>query len=148
MSRIADDGLTLWMWPWAMADLAQKWTATMWSSAEVIAVRLPIIADAWREPSDGNRRELSRMVTEKVEAITLSHRSLEPAHRAGAQAFTAWFRLVEGAMAGNFPGAGATARLAQANLALAAAWTSAPGAALAPIQRSAAKNARRLRNPR
>ena len=143
----------LWLGLWKSGARATqtslRFAEMMSASSEVINTRCGTIANAMRDPLNGDYRELERMVPEKVEAFS----------RAGAVMWTDVGALQAGAFAAWSQGAalmlsGRPSTMAEA----ATAWTRSAamiersldmgGKALAPIHRQATANARRLRGKR
>lgn len=142
MARGTSDWFGLWMAPWEAARTSVAIAETAMNAQQVIAARLPMIAEAFANPWTANHRELSRMVTEKISA---SHRSADSRSAArlrsamGAQA-AAFGRLA----GGGWFGPADWMAMAERNLAIAAAAVAIPGEMLRPFHAGAAANAKRL----
>ncbi len=142
---IAENAMTLSSWPW----LALRWQSELietWVGAgNVIAARLPMIGTALSDPLHADHRELGKMVSEKTAAFGASSRAASAAgdkvQSAAALNFGMWSRLASGSLV--WPSQ--WLRLAEQNLAAAAALTALPGAALAPVHGQVVANARRLK---
>lgn len=139
--------------PWGMPlvswmELAQRSTATWVASAEVIAQRSQQMASMGATPSAADRRELQRMVDEKVSAVG------ESAQAMGRQAValmlastTQWMNMAHAqtlAMLGSGRAPSAKAGMAAAMRASVAM----ADAGLKPFHRRATANASRLRKRR
>lgn len=133
------------------------------ASGDVIAKRLGIVADAMRDPTKADLRELSLMGSEKVEALNASARIgaagamalaqtaqtvAERETAAASQAFDAVMKStspVEAMAAQGTWAANAFARSMQDGWALGAAMLKLQTDALQPIHAAATANAKRLR---
>lgn len=144
MAQASKSGVTLWMWPFVMAKFTSDWTETMTSAVDVIATRLPVIYHAWLQPFQSDHQELSRMVTEKFDAFTLSHRSIDQARRRMQRHIDANSSTVLKATTGTMPGLDEWSEMLHRNMEIAAAFVNLPGQALAPVHARATANMRRL----
>jgi hypothetical protein len=125
-------------------DVAVKVNQTMLDSQSVLAARMPILWNAFQSPLTADYGEINRMVTEKVDAFGQSARN---GSRGGSRLKTAMDansrdlgRMASGAMFWPTAWWG----IAERNMAAASALMMLPGQMLAPIQKGAAANARRL----
>lgn len=142
---MAADMMKLWLWPLEAFQATARVMETSAASQSVIGARLPMISHAMSNPLSANHSELSRMVTEKVEAFGRSQRVLAVAgqeiRRAGHANAAAFGRLAGGIVLGPAD----WMSMFERNLSLAATLMTLPTKAMAPIHRGATANARRLR---
>ncbi|UAK25500.1 hypothetical protein [Sphingomonas nostoxanthinifaciens] len=148
MANIMDDMLTLWTWPLQAAKFGSDLVESSFASQRVIAARLPTIGAALQNPFATDHVELSRMVTEKVEAFGASGRSLAATSTKVRRASAANARALGRIASGGLLWPQDWARLAQQNLAAMADVMTAPAAALAPIRKGVTANDRRLSRPK
>jgi hypothetical protein len=139
------DLAALWFWPWHVAQAQLALVETAIATPAVIGARLPIIADAMRNPVAADTRELTRMVTEKTAALgqssarlTATWRKIESTSRANALDLN----KLSG---GGFLWPADYLRMAERNLEAFAALATLPGEAIGPVHKRATANARRLR---
>lgn len=145
MPSVTENAMTLWNWPLAAAQWNSDVMEMMFGAQRVVAARMPTIASAMQNPLTADHAELSRMVSEKVGAFTVSGESIgatgEAMQRAGSANIDAL-----GKIAGGKPlWPSDWIRLAESNLAAAAALTRLPTKALAPLQNGVKANDKRLR---
>lgn len=129
---------------------AQRAGETVTASEEVIARRTTMMGDAVRSPLDGNYRELSRMVPEKLDAFGKSGAAIAADWWAMHSTLMAQARHVGTmAMRGRAPTFAEVAELSTSNIAFALSAFERAGAmsakGLKPIHASATGNARRLK---
>ncbi|HWI85595.1 MAG TPA: hypothetical protein VNT42_04630 [Sphingomonas sp.] len=140
--------LDFWLGLWRSGAKATqtsiRFTEMMVASSEVVSSRSGSIADAMRDPLNGDYRELGRMVPEKIDAFSSAGASMwKDMGALQASALAAWSH-------------GASLMLRPSTMADAATmWTHSGdmigrsmdmgGKAMAPIHRQATANARRLR---
>lgn len=137
--------LSLWTWPWELARANIALAETLIAAPAVVSARLPAIGEAIANPWTADYRELSLMVTEKLDAFGLSHASVTSAGNKLKAVGEANARDL-GRLSGGTPLWPADwLRIAERNLDLFATMTTLPGRAVRPIHRSATANARRLR---
>ena len=133
------------------------------ASGDVIARRLGIVADALRDPTKADMRELSLMSSEKVEAMAASARVgmtgamalAQTAQTVAARETAAASRAFDAVMTSNTPAEAMTAqglwaanawtRSMQDGWAMGAALMKLQTDALQPIHAAATANAKRLR---
>ncbi|MDF0487629.1 hypothetical protein PX554_05765 [Sphingomonas sp. H39-1-10] len=145
MPSVTDNAMTLWTWPLAAAQWNKDVIDMMFGAQRVVAARLPTIAAAMQNPLAADHVELSRMVTEKVGAFTTSGKSIGVAGDAVQRAGSANAKAIERMAQGKLLWPSDWMRLAESNLAAAAAVASLPTAALAPLQAGVKANDTRLR---
>jgi len=136
--------MKLWFWPWEAAQIASRLVETAVATQTVLAARLPMISAAMANPLDADHRELSLMVSEKVEAFGRSGRSLSKAGKAVQHAANANARDLTRLGGGGFLPADWMA-VFERNMLMAATLMTLPMEALAPIHKGVTSNARRLR---
>lgn len=144
MTKAAANGWALWTLPWSMAKLTADWTETMLSARDVIDARVPKIAEAWINPIAADHRELSRMVTEKMDAFGQSHRAATKAHSSLVRASEANARALGRLSGGELLSFGEWFKIVERNFEIATALAVLPATALAPIHARVRANARRL----
>ena len=145
------------------ARAARAGQELMQASGDVIARRLGIVADAMRDPSKADMRELSLMSSEKVEAMAASARVgmtgamalAQTAQTVAARETAAASRAFDAVMTSTTPAEAMTAqglwaanawtRLMQDGWAMGAALMKLQTDALQPIHAAATANAKRLR---
>lgn len=138
------DAMALWFWPLEAAQMTMRLLETAVATQSVLAQRLPMLSDAVCNPAAADRRELSLMVSEKVDAFGRAQRSVA---RTGVTARKTAQRNAEAMSdlaAGGFVGAAAWTAIFERNMALAAALMTLPMQALAPVHAAVTANARRL----
>jgi hypothetical protein len=140
----AGNMMKLWFWPWEAAQVATRIVETMVATQTVLAARLPMMSAAMANPLDADYRELSLMVSEKVDAFGRSGRSVSKAGAAVQRAAQANARDF-----GRLGGSGFLPTdwlpLFERNMVMAATLMTLPMEALAPIHKGVTANARRLR---
>jgi hypothetical protein len=143
MPRATSDWFSLWTAPWEMARTGMAMAETAVHAQQVIATRLPMIAEAFASPLTADHRELGLMVSEKVAASERSANSSSAKRlRSAANAQVAAF----GRMAtGQWLGPADWMAVAERNLAIAAAAVTLPGEMLRPFHSGVTANARRLK---
>ena len=142
----ASNVMKLWFWPLEAARAAADLLETTVATQSVVAARLPMISAAAIDPLAADHRELSLMMSEKVEAFGKSGRTLSQAanvvqEAAGANARD-WGRVATGTMLSPLDWMAMTER----NLLIATTLMLLPAQALAPVRKGVTANARRLRN--
>lgn len=136
----------MWASGMELAAVGLKYGEMMDASAHVIHSRCGSIADAVRNPFEGDYAELGRMVPEKVDAFS----------RAGQAAFADLcaiqtdilanlIHLGRIAAARRLPTSAETDRIARRSSRVNARASAAAGKMLAPVHRRATGNAKRLR---
>lgn len=145
MSSFFDDWPALASWPLAIARFQTDWFDTLANTNEVLSQRIPILAQSLVYPASTDLGELSRMVTEKVDALG----------RSGLAGNTAATRIRRAAEAnaralGHLSGGGWLSPLEwftmfERNVDIAATLISLPTTILAPVRARVASNARRLK---
>ena len=141
----ASDIMKLWFWPLEMAQLATHMMETAVATQSVLAVRLPMISQAAADPFGADHRELSLMVSEKIDAFGRSGRSVAKASGAMRRAAEANRRDLDRALWGGLLAQMAWIALFERNLLIAASLLTLPMQALAPVHKGVTGNARRLR---
>lgn len=145
MPSVTDNAMTLWNWPMAAAHWNKDVIDMMFGAQRVVAARMPTIAAAMQNPLAADHVELSRMVSEKVGAFTTSGKSIEAAGDAVQRAGSANARALGKMASGNIVWPTEWMRLAESNLAAAAAMAALPTATLAPLQDGVKANDTRFR---
>jgi hypothetical protein len=141
----AKDTMALWMWPWMMAKAHLDFIETLIVAPKVVAARVPVMASAAQNPWLCDYGELTRMVTEKGDALGIAHDKITSASRKLQSASEANARDL-GKLAG-----GAMLlptdwfEMAERSYSAWAALVALPGEAIAPVHRRVTGNARRLR---
>lgn len=145
MPTMTENAMTLWNWPLAAAQWNSDVLEMAFGAQRVVAARMPTIASAMQNPLAADHVELGRMVSEKVGAFTVSSRSVGAAggvvQQAGSDNARALGRMASGAMLMPTD----WIRLAESNLAAAAALAALPTEVLAPLQSGVKANDKRLR---
>lgn len=138
--------MTFWFWPWEAARIASRLVETAVATQTVLAARLPMISAAMANPFEADHREMSLMLSEKVEAFGRSGRSVSKAGATVQRVANANARDLTRLGGG---GLSATDWMAlfERNMAMATALMTLPMDALAPIHKGVTSNARRLRRP-
>lgn len=143
MARATSDWFSLWTAPWEMARTGMAMAETAVHAQQVIAARMPMIAEAFVSPLTANHRELGRMVSEKVSASQTSVNSRSAKRlRSATNAQAAAFSKLAG---GQWFGPADWMAMAERNLAIAAAAVALPGEMFKPFHAGAAANAKRLK---
>jgi hypothetical protein len=143
MVRATSDWFSLWTAPWEMVRTGMAMAETAVHAQQVIAARMPLIAEAFTSPLTANHKELGRMVSEKVSA---SQRSVNSGSaRRMRSATNAQVAALGRMAAGGWFGPMEWMAMAERNLAIAAAAVTLPGEMLSPFHSGAAANARRLK---
>jgi hypothetical protein len=141
---IVENAMTLSSWPWLalrwQSDLLETWLG----AGHVIAARLPMIGTALSDPLHADHRELGQMVSEKTAAFGASSRAASAAGDKVHSATMLNFGVLNRLALGSLVWPQQWLRLAEHNLAAAAAITTLPGATLAPLHDRVVANARRL----
>jgi hypothetical protein len=145
MTAKPGDMAVLWTWPLEMWRFGTAMMETMTGAQRVISARLPVIAEAMRDPLSADHRELTRMVSEKVTAFGVSGRSAVAAGETVRRAATANAQAMGRLAGGGMLWFDDWMRLAQGNIAAAAALTTLPATALAPLHAGVKANDKRLR---
>lgn len=148
MTNVTRSAMDLWLWPLQAARLGSDWMETMAATGRVISARLPTIASAMQNPLAADHGELNLMVSEKVGAFNLSGDAINAAGAVVRRAADANARAL-----GRMAGGGVLwpmewMKLAEGNLAAAAALAALPAATLAPVHKRVTANDRRLEGRR
>jgi hypothetical protein len=142
---LATDMMKLWFWPWEAFQATTRLMETSVASQSVLGVRLPMISEAISDPLGADHRELSRMVTEQVDAFGRSQRALavagEAMQRTGSANAAALGRLATGRVLGLAD----WMAMFERNVSLATTLMTLPMRAMAPVHKGVTANARRLR---
>ncbi|WP_184474546.1 hypothetical protein [Rhizorhapis suberifaciens] len=141
---------SLWtdMWTSGMelATAGLKYSEMMGASAHVIHSRCGSIAEAVRDPLQGDYAELSRMVPEKVDAFSRAGRAaFADLYAIQSDVLANWMLIGAIAAAVRLPTAVEADRLARRSSRMGARASAAAGKALAPVHRRATSNAKRLK---
>ena len=136
--------MKLWFWPLEMAQIATRMTETAVATQSVLAVRLPMISQAAVDPFGADHRELSLMVSEKIDAFGRSGRSVAKAGRAMRRAADANQRDLGRALWGGGLAPMVWVAMFERNLLIAASLLTLPMQALGPVHKGVTGNARRL----
>jgi hypothetical protein len=136
--------MKLWFWPWEAAQMGARVVETMVATQTVLAARLPMISAAMANPLAADHRELSLMVSEKIDAFGRSGRSVSKAGAAVQKAAQANARDL-GRLGGGALLPTDWLTLFERNMAMATTLMTLPMDALAPIHKGVTSNARRLR---
>lgn len=139
----AGNMMKLWFWPWEAAQIASRLVETAVATQTVLAARLPVISAAMANPFEADHRELSLMVSEKVDAFGRSGRSVSKAGAAVQRAAQANARDFSRLGGGAFLLTDWIS-LFERNMVIAATLMTLPMEALAPIHKGVTSNARRL----
>jgi len=142
----ASDMMKLWFWPWEAARVATELLETAVATQSVLGARLPMISTAATNPLAADHRELSLMMSEKVDAFGKSGRTVSRAAEVVQQAASANARDWGRAAAGTMLTPGDWIAMAERNLLIATTLMLLPAQALAPVRKGVKANARRLRN--
>ena len=145
--------LDFWMGAWrsglAMADAGMKLGETVSASHAVIDSRVRSMADAARDPFNGNYAELGRMVPEKVEAFGKSAASgWNDMQAIQSDLFANGMEMMRIATTGRLPSAGEAMAMTSRSSRIVARAAASGGRALAPVHLAATGNARRLKAAR
>ncbi len=144
MANVTRTAMDLWMWPLQAARLGSDWMETLAATQRVITARLPTIASAMQNPFTADHGELNLMVTEKVGALRSSGRAVDEAGAVLRRAADANARAFGRMAGGGVLWPADWMRLAEGNLAAAAALAALPAATLAPVHKRVTANDRRL----
>ena len=144
MASMTQNIWTLWSWPLLAGRWASDWAEMAASSQRVIATRLPMIATAFATPLLADHRELTRMVSEKVDAFGTSQGRAAGAMKQVTRASTANARAAGRVAGGGLIGPVEWMTLVEVNVAAMAAMVLMPTGMLAPLHRGATANDRRL----
>ena len=144
MATITNSAAALWLWPLQAIRLGSDWMETMAATGRVMSARMPTIAAALHNPLTADHGELNLMVSEKVGAFTLSGDAINAAGAAVRRAADANARAFGRMAGGGIVWPSDWMKLAEGNLAAAAALTALPAAALAPVHKRVTANDRRL----
>ena len=139
-----------WMRSWssgvAASQVGLRFAEMMQASNTVITSRCETMAAAARDPVNGDYRELSRMVPEKVAAFGESARTTMGDMAAiQSDAAAHWQQLSAMAWRGRPPTFAELDTLSERALRMAERAIGAGGAALKPVHKTATGNAKRLR---
>jgi len=145
MSSLTENAMTLWNWPFAAAKWNKDVVDMMFGAQRVVAARMPTIAAAMQNPLAADHVELSRMVTEKVGAFTVSGKSISAAGDAVQRAGSANAHALGRMASGSVMWPSDWMRLMESNLAAAAVMAALPAAALAPLHSGVKANDTRFR---
>ncbi|WCM26754.1 hypothetical protein NDN01_22595 [Sphingomonas sp. QA11] len=137
--------LDLWLWPLEAARTAVGVAETFSNAQAVIAKRTPKITSAMRDPLNADSRELTRMVTEKVDAFGRSGKILTDGQGKIQAALSAQAKDLGRFAGGEIFGPADWMRIANRNVELWSAMVNLPGASLHPVRTRVSKNARRLK---
>ena len=137
--------MKLWSWPWEAAKAATHLMETAAATQSVLAERLPLLSEAVLSPLTADRRELSLMVSEKVDAFGRSQRSVTKTGEVLLKAGEDNARDLGRIAGGGLLGPADWMRMFERNVALGAALVALPMQALAPVHKGVTANARRLR---
>lgn len=144
MATITNSAAALWLWPLQAMRLGGDWIETWAATGRVISARLPTIASALQNPLDADHRELNLMVSEKVGAFGLSGDAITAAGAVLRRAGDANARALGRMTGGGVLWPADWMKLAEGNLAAAAALAALPAATLAPVHKRVTANDRRL----
>ena len=144
MPARVENAVALWFWPLRAARLGTDVAETMMGAQRVISARMPTISDAMRKPLAPDHAELGLMVSEKVEAFDRSGKSMVAAGGVICRAVVSNAKTLGGLAGGRMLWPNEWMRIAENNMAAAAALVTLPAAALAPIHREVVANDRRL----
>jgi hypothetical protein len=137
--------MKLWFWPFEAAQTAVRLMETAVATQSVLAVRLPIISAAASNPFSADHRELSLMVSEKVDAFGRSGRSVANASGVVQRAAAANARDFGRASGGSVLTPMDWLVIFERNILIATTLMSLPMQSLAPVHKGVTANAKRLR---
>lgn len=136
--------MKLWLWPLEAAKAATHIYEVAVATQSVLAARLPILSGAMSDPLTADHRELSLMLSEKVDAFGRSQRSVAQANEKIRRTAERNARDLGHLAGGGLLGPGDWMKMAERNIALGAALLALPMEALAPVHKGVTANARRL----
>lgn len=138
------DVMRLWFWPWEASKMATHMMETAVATQAVLAKRLPLLSAAITNPWTADYRELSLMVSEKVDAFGLSQRSITKAGGVMRKAVTGNASALSDAANGGLLGPAEWMQMFERTVAFGSAFVALPMEALAPVHKGVAANAKRL----
>lgn len=136
----------LWTNSLLLAEAGMKAGETMQASAHVIGSRCESMAEASRDPLNGDYAELGRMVPEKVDAFSRAGwAALRNLHTMNTAAMDNMAQMGRIAAAGRFPTRAELERMSKRSSRMIACASAAAGKTLAPVHERATSNSRRLK---
>jgi|KBSSwiStaDraftv2_1062776.scaffolds.fasta_scaffold1389372_1 hypothetical protein len=137
--------LKLWCMPIESVTMAERLFEMNLAAPQVLATRIPLLAFAAANPLLADYREITLMVSEKVDAFGLSQRSVAKAGSALKDAAVANAWDIGRPARGSLFGPGEWLRVLERNVAVLSLMGALPMKALAPVHKGVTENATRLR---
>lgn len=146
----AQDPFAFWASMWrsgmTMAATGSKFAEMLHASGTVVDSRTRTMAEATRDPLNGDYAELNRMVPEKVAAFSESARAASgDFHALQTESLAQWQAMSRIALGGRLPTLTELATLTARSTRILDRAANAGGKALAPVHKQATANAKRLK---